>query len=69
MRTDFLEKLVGIRQGVMVLKGKRFRIDITNNFFAMVVLKYWAGLLRDLVDAPSQEMFTIRLDGVLSSLI
>lgn len=66
---DFLERLVGIRQGMMGLNGKRFRLDIKKKFFAIMVVKYGTGLPRDLVDAPSQEIFKIRLDGVLSSLI
>lgn len=56
MGTDFLEKLVGIRQWVMVLNKKRSGLDIRNNFFAVVVLKYWTRLLRDLVDPSSQEI-------------
>lgn len=60
--------LVRIRQRVIVLNKKRSRLDIRNNFFAVVVLKYWPRLLRDLVDAPSQEMFEIGLDGVQSNL-
>lgn len=31
--TDFLEKLVGVRQGVMVLNKKRFGLDNKEHFF------------------------------------
>lgn len=69
MKTDFLEGLVGIRQGVMVLNEKRFRLDVRKKLFAMMVVKYWTKLPRDLVDAPCQETLKIRLDGALRSLI
>ena len=31
--------------------------------------KRWNRLLREVVDAPSPEMFKVRLDGALSNLI
>jgi len=31
------------------------------------VVKHWNGLSRDAVEAPSLEMFKVRLDGALSN--
>ena len=31
------------------------------------VVKYWNGLLREVVEAPSLETFKARLDGALSN--
>jgi len=35
----------------------------------MGVVGQWNRLPREVVDAPSLEVFTVRLDGVLSNLI
>jgi len=35
----------------------------------MKVVKYWNKIPREVVDAPSLEMFKVRLDGALSNLI
>ncbi|KFZ64118.1 hypothetical protein N338_11125, partial [Podiceps cristatus] len=51
------------------LKQGRFRLDIRRKFFTMRVVKYWNGLPREAVDAPSLETFKARLDGALSNLI
>jgi len=33
------------------------------------VVKHWHGLPREVVEAPPLEMFKVRLDGALSSLV
>ncbi|KFQ84883.1 hypothetical protein N337_01630, partial [Phoenicopterus ruber ruber] len=51
------------------LKEGRFRLAIRKNFFMMRVVKHWNMLPREVVDAPSLEVFKIRLDGALRNLI
>ncbi|KFO73918.1 hypothetical protein N303_07417, partial [Cuculus canorus] len=51
------------------LERGRFRLDIRKNFFTMRVVRHWNRLPREVVDAPSLEMFKARLDGALGSLI
>jgi len=51
------------------LKEGRFRLDIRKKFFTMRVVKHWNGLPREVVDAPSLEVFKARLDGALSNLV
>jgi len=40
-----------------------------NKFFTMKVVKHWSRLLREVVDAPSLEVFKVRLDRALIKLI
>ncbi|KFP11493.1 hypothetical protein Z169_07645, partial [Egretta garzetta] len=47
----------------------RFRLDIRKKFFTMRVVKHWNRLPREIVEAPSLEIFKARLDGALSNLI
>jgi len=51
------------------LKESRFRLDIRTKFFTMRVMKHWNRLPREAVDAPSLEVFKIRLVGALSNLV
>jgi len=54
---------------VFKLKEGRFRLYTRKKFFTMRVVKYWNGLPRGVVEAPSPETFRARLDEALSNLI
>ena len=43
-------------------------MDVREKFFTMRVVRCWHRLLREVVDAPSLEVFKARLDGALGSL-
>ena len=51
------------------LKEERFTLDIKLKFFTMRVVRCWNRLPREVVDASSLEVFKIRLDGALCSLV
>ncbi|KFW68158.1 hypothetical protein AS28_12031, partial [Pygoscelis adeliae] len=51
------------------LKEGRFRLDIRKKFFTMRVGRHWNRLPREVVDAPSLEVFKARLDGALRNLV
>ena len=51
------------------LKEGRFRLDTRKKLFTLRVMKPWPRLPREVVDAPSLEIFKVRLDGALSNLI
>ncbi|KFR00707.1 hypothetical protein Y956_06682, partial [Nipponia nippon] len=51
------------------LKEGRFRLDIRKKFFTMKVVRHWNRLPREVVDAPSLEVFKARLDGAFSNLV
>jgi len=46
-----------------------FRGDVRGKFFTRRVGRCWNGLPREVVDAPSLEVFKARLDGALGSLV
>ncbi|KFV09993.1 hypothetical protein N340_14479, partial [Tauraco erythrolophus] len=51
------------------LKENRFRLDFRKKFFSMRVVRLWNKLPREVVDAPSLEVFKARVGGALSSLV
>ncbi|KFQ20089.1 hypothetical protein N332_01879, partial [Mesitornis unicolor] len=51
------------------LEEGRFRLDIRKKFFTVRVVRHWHRLPREVVDAPSLEVFKARLDKALSSLV
>ena len=46
-----------------------FRLDVREQFFTMRMVRYWNRLCREVVDAPSLEVFKTKLDGALGSLV
>ncbi|KFQ63745.1 hypothetical protein N334_12405, partial [Pelecanus crispus] len=51
------------------LKKNRFSLDIRKKFFTMRVVKHWHRFPGEVVEAPSLEIFKVRLDGAQSNLI
>ncbi|KFQ92633.1 hypothetical protein Y956_09511, partial [Nipponia nippon] len=51
------------------LKEGRFILDIRKKFFTQRVVRHWNRLPREVVDAPSLEVFKARLDGTLSNMV
>ena len=51
------------------MKEGRFRLDVRGKFFTTRVVRCWNRLSREVVDAPSLEVFKARLDGALGNLV
>jgi len=51
------------------LREDRFRLGTRKKFFILRVVKAWHRLPGEVVHTPSLEIFKVRLDGALSSLI
>ncbi|KFQ23646.1 hypothetical protein N332_12735, partial [Mesitornis unicolor] len=51
------------------LEEGRFRLDIRRKFFILKVVGHWHRLPREVVDAPSLEVFKARLDRALGNLV
>ncbi|KGL95087.1 hypothetical protein N301_13134, partial [Charadrius vociferus] len=51
------------------LEEGRFKLNIRNKFFTLRVVKHWNRLPREVVEAPSLEVFKARLDVALGNLV
>ncbi|GAB0199178.1 hypothetical protein GRJ2_002383200 [Grus japonensis] len=51
------------------LKEGRFRLDVRKKFFPVRVVRHWHRLPREVVDAPSLEVFKTRLDEALGNQV
>ncbi|GAB0204281.1 hypothetical protein GRJ2_002893700 [Grus japonensis] len=51
------------------LREGRFRLDVRKKFFTVRVTEHWDRLPREVVAAPSLEVFKARLDEALGNLV
>ena len=51
------------------LREGRLGLDVRGKFFTVRVVRCWNRLPRAVVDAPSLEVFKVRLDGALGTLV
>ncbi|KGL94331.1 hypothetical protein N301_01184, partial [Charadrius vociferus] len=51
------------------LEEGRFTLNIRRKFFTLRVVRHWNRLPREVVEAPSLEVFKARLDMALGNLV
>ncbi|GAB0197880.1 hypothetical protein GRJ2_002253400 [Grus japonensis] len=65
LERDCLSGSVVMGQGVM----GRLTLDVRKKFFTVRVVRHWRRLPREVVDAPSLEVFKARLDEALGNVV
>lgn len=71
MDKDFLPGpvVIGPKRGNGFKRKKgRFRLDRRKKLFMVKVVRHWNRLPREVVDAPSLEIFKVKLNTALSNL-
>jgi len=58
-----------MRRNGFKLEESRFSLDIRKKLFTVKLVSHCNRLPREVVDAPSLEVFKIRRDGALSNLV
>ena len=51
------------------LKDGRFRLDMRKKSFTARIVRHWHRFPREVLDAPFLEIFKVRLDQALGSLV
>lgn len=51
------------------LNQDRFRLDLREKFFIIRMVRHWNLLLKEIVNAPSVEVFKATLSEALSNLV
>ncbi|KGL98420.1 hypothetical protein N301_14262, partial [Charadrius vociferus] len=51
------------------LEEGRFSLNIRKKFFTLRVVRHWNRLPREVIEAPSLEVFKARLDVALGNLV
>ncbi|GAB0179395.1 mitochondrial enolase superfamily member 1 [Grus japonensis] len=65
---DIPEACTVIQQDLKLKEG-RFRLDVRKKLFTVRVVRHWNRLPKEVVDAPSPEVFKTRLDEALGNVV
>ena len=58
-----------IRNNGLNLEHTKFHTNMRKNFFMLRVMEHWNRLPREVVEAPSMEIFKTHLDAYLCDLL